>query len=1285
MKTKILLTISIILLATFGTFAQVIMDELNGSTLGNASGITYTATPNGQGAVFSRTSESRIEYPFSMGLPHQGTIEMEIKVTKGYSYNNYTLQDNQSSAIIFTTVPIDVWYVGAMWFSVDNLGNVWLSTSTAYGQPDAHSLNANGTPFRFNEWHVISFSYGSQGQYIKVDGKLVASNPNYTETLQACGDFNGNHDIPTVGEGHSIFWGNNQYDQGFEGVLDRFRASDKQQDWVLEVSGSSSLAIKTPNGGENWKVGTVNNITWTSNKVTNVKLEYSTDNGASWIPIIASTPASNGSYEWTIPNTPSTQCKVKIMDVADSTITAVSASSFTIDLGYSSATIGTLKNGPSENVYSIPENGTGYVYFSMVNAAGQPVANTSSFNVTLSDQANRKYHSTGLFIKPGVLRIAIPGSQLTASNGVSNTITIQDSIQIGDMLYKLSSATPTFNIEKVQQEYTRTFDFFADGSAGMSGSVGSVGLGPSIAMAKISITGTAGIGLRVTVDPDNNLTLSRRFDAGIATDIEIPSVNTVVGKVSAGIGEGISSKTIESQEISLSGIQNITPDQVTMTQAGFVLETLSMGIGNFSPTLTILLKSIKQRLFISNGITQALKDALIRTSWGIENEGTISAGFNADWGIVKFDLASGSMTGILSGQTNNYHKGLPSIGNATLSNSISKAANFDFSLLKFSFASKDGVSLGSNNLGLFDNGTGMETGAEAFLNSSNQLQRLNLWLDGGGSLSIFGGNQNRYYKTVVEIPGEYRKIVLNNDFAVNGLISSTGIINIQKLTQNVPAIIDSVSNNFIQTPITIRTYENNGDGKSLFLGVDLDAALGVGFGVKFGVDLKYYNELSYLKKYSLVYAKNNNYLMSSANYSNQMNSYQLSTYLTSLIQGTAGIIKSSFLNIWSSVNKMANSGENFILNGVNKAGNFVGSIQGNIQKTGQWFIHDFSPNFKHLWNKSFAEPVVQNLYYSTKVQHKETYNNKSALVNVATTMVAVSDDMKINFIPDGQSVSVDSIDSTFTIKMVIDTAKLRLNGFTLADSFRIKIYRYNDSNGNWIMVGGTLHGDTLEATVKYMANYLLGIELTDADDKTAPTIVDYGPKQDSTFTSYPMIYAKIQDNQYGVGVNWDKTFLIANGDTLNASFDPTNQEIFYDLSEKDSLAGKINIKVWTEDYNGNSDSINFSIYLTITGVNEQSIANGFKLSQNYPNPFSYTTKINYSISKASNVKVIIFNSTGGYIATLELGRQAAGSYSVNFNGEGLPSGIYFYSFIAIPIDGSAAYRETRKMSVLSYK
>ena len=227
----------------YSVFAQVIMDELNGSTLGIATGITYTTTPNGQGAVFSRTSESRIEYPFSMGLPHQGTIEMLVKVTKAYSYDNYTLLDNQSNAYIFNSGPSDVWYLGAMWLIGDNTGNVSLTTALT-ATPTAHKLAASSTTFRFNEWHVLSFSYGSQGQYVKVDGQLVASNSSYTETLQTCGNWSSTRDNPTIGEMKSVFWGNNKYDQGIEGVLDRFRTSSTQQDWKLTLNTTSTTTSK---------------------------------------------------------------------------------------------------------------------------------------------------------------------------------------------------------------------------------------------------------------------------------------------------------------------------------------------------------------------------------------------------------------------------------------------------------------------------------------------------------------------------------------------------------------------------------------------------------------------------------------------------------------------------------------------------------------------------------------------------------------------------------------------------------------------------------------------------------------------------------------------------------------------------------------------------------------------------------------------------------------------------------------------------------------------------------
>ena len=91
-----------------------------------------------------------------------------------------------------------------------------------------------------------------------------------------------------------------------------------------------SLNITTPNGGENYNIGTVQNITWTSLAVTNVKLEYTTDGGTNWITIINSTPASAGTYAWTIPPTPSTQCKVKISDASTGTPSDESDAVFTI-------------------------------------------------------------------------------------------------------------------------------------------------------------------------------------------------------------------------------------------------------------------------------------------------------------------------------------------------------------------------------------------------------------------------------------------------------------------------------------------------------------------------------------------------------------------------------------------------------------------------------------------------------------------------------------------------------------------------------------------------------------------------------------------------------------------------------------------------------------------------------------------------------------------------------------------------------------------------------------------
>jgi outer membrane protein assembly factor BamB len=90
------------------------------------------------------------------------------------------------------------------------------------------------------------------------------------------------------------------------------------------------LKLDSPNGGENWLVGSTQKIRWTQSGVTSIKIEYSIDNGNSWISIVNSTDAGSGSRDWIIPNNPSSNCIVRITDVFNVSRTDLSDGTFTI-------------------------------------------------------------------------------------------------------------------------------------------------------------------------------------------------------------------------------------------------------------------------------------------------------------------------------------------------------------------------------------------------------------------------------------------------------------------------------------------------------------------------------------------------------------------------------------------------------------------------------------------------------------------------------------------------------------------------------------------------------------------------------------------------------------------------------------------------------------------------------------------------------------------------------------------------------------------------------------------
>jgi len=72
----------------------------------------------------------------------------------------------------------------------------------------------------------------------------------------------------------------------------------------------------------------------------------------------------------------------------------------------------------------------------------------------------------------------------------------------------------------------------------------------------------------------------------------------------------------------------------------------------------------------------------------------------------------------------------------------------------------------------------------------------------------------------------------------------------------------------------------------------------------------------------------------------------------------------------------------------------------------------------------------------------------------------------------------------------------------------------------------------------------------------------------------------------------------------------------------------------------------------------KNIPKSFALGVPYPNPFNPETTVEYKLSKASKVKISVFNILGEKVKELYSGNRPAGSYKIKFNAINLSSGVY---------------------------
>jgi hypothetical protein len=146
---------------------------------------------------------------------------------------------------------------------------------------------------------------------------------------------------------------------------------------------------------------------------------------------------------------------------------------------------------------------------------------------------------------------------------------------------------------------------------------------------------------------------------------------------------------------------------------------------------------------------------------------------------------------------------------------------------------------------------------------------------------------------------------------------------------------------------------------------------------------------------------------------------------------------------------------------------------------------------------------------------------------------------------------------------------------------------------------------------------------------------------------------------------------------------PTVGPIVNATTSADIDPGSINLRQYNSGQNIIVDGIRVAtswndVFGIVSGVEitESKIPTDYTLTQNYPNPFNPTTRINYSVPFDSKVTISVYSITGELVAELVNDYKSVGTYSVNFDGSNLASGMYIYRMVA------GSFVQTNKMMLL---
>ena len=826
---------------------------------------------------------------------------------------------------------------------------------------------------------------------------------------------------------------------------------------------------------------------------------------------------------------------------------------------YHTISLTTLDLDPNPEVSVGMSGGTVYRYYRIMGPNGLPVDAT---NIELTLSSDGRKFTPHVRLAGGILELGLEVDKLDIPEGGIRELSFPSTVMLEGRRVSLTSVPPPFKVRRIPRRYTRRWDVFAGGSAGVTGTIGSIGAGATVAAARLSVKGEGGMGITVAKEyPEGTFVLSRRLESSVAASLQSPGVGIPIGKVNVGTGAEVSAKSLISQTLKF---DVTSPEEAKIGQAGFLLETFSLGGLALGPEVGLVLNAITFCLNASTGAYEVLQKALYEEAVGVGFEGSVGAGFGVKVGPVDLKFAEGSA------------------GIATL---LKLVENVREDTEERSYESTLGLSLNTLGAGfkVFEIGTQLGVdystcvGQAMSFDSEGRAYLYSLWVSSSDARRLSMYREIRSLTSKVEIEGEVLRRMLSekgsrNLYSLafgNPLLLGTVALALDILQTMKKA--EEVSQELGEKAFDYKFEEERGRLIDLSIGVSLEAALGAGLGIYLGVRGRYFDATDILTEEGIGLG-DSSYALCKYSWDGYIDeSEDFSQVCEELLSDVVFLVREAIRRFYQATQKVVQKGMETVVEVATETGETVASLVAEAGSLTEGYIVELShyePFTPRRVMEASGRYVAKKAYITDRVYHRFPGPSGKVVAKPVKTVLVIISDAFVVSVKDSSGRSVTEFDPPLTLALKVKDEYLERFGFSPEDRDKVRVYAYDDSTLSWTLIGGEVDEEgIIRVKITHAGTYALGIE-KEIKDTTPPKIEELTPEEGSTVSPWPVLKARVSDEEGGSGVELSSVKMFLDGQEVPASYDLGTGELVYTVT--DTLTpGEHTLRVEAGDQAGN--------------------------------------------------------------------------------------------------------------------